>query len=249
MGLGLSLAKIAIEEDGVLYHRSRLLEAAEIKAVGHLADSINLETFTGIGFKVPVIDQHSPLAISTSIYLHYVKYPHRGAETLHRLSMQHCNILKGRQIFSHISKDCDYCKKLRKKLAEQMMGPLDPSQTSIAPVFYFTLIDLWGPLPSFVPGYEKMTRSSASKPHDGLHDVLRMRSHRYGKLSSHLRKKKLFFVLMVETDFSLKLQFPKLLTPMNKVACCLDLPMVRLILLTCQMSSPDNVGSKCFRSL
>ena len=32
--------KVAIEEDGVLYHRSRLLEAAEIKAVGHLADSI-----------------------------------------------------------------------------------------------------------------------------------------------------------------------------------------------------------------
>ena len=54
--------KVAIEEDGVLYHKSRLLEAAEIKAVGHLADSINLETFTGIGFKVPVIDQHSPLA-------------------------------------------------------------------------------------------------------------------------------------------------------------------------------------------
>ena len=158
--------KIAIEEDGVLYHRSRLLEAAEIKAVGHLAETINLETFTGIGFKVPVIDQHSPLAISISIYLHYVKYPHRGAETLHRLSMQHCMILKGRQIFNHISKDCDYCKKIRKKLAEQMMGPLDSSQTSIAPVFYFTLIDLWGPLPSFVPGYEKITRSSASKPHD-----------------------------------------------------------------------------------
>ena len=68
-----------------------------------------------------------------------------------------------------------------------------------------------------------------------------MRSHRYGKLSSHLRKKKLFFVLMVETDFSLKLQFPKLFTQMKKEACCVDLPMVKLILLTCQVFSPDNV--------
>ena len=46
------------------------------------------------------------------------------------------------------------------------MGPLDHSQASISPVFYYTLIDLWGPLPSFVPGYEKVTRSSESKPHD-----------------------------------------------------------------------------------
>merc|ERR1711867_7202 len=46
------------------------------------------------------------------------------------------------------------------------MGPLDISQTSISPVFFFTLIDLWGPLPSFVPGYEKITRSSESKPHE-----------------------------------------------------------------------------------
>ena len=45
------------------------------------------------------------------------------------------------------------------------MGPLSQSQTTISPVFYFTLVDLWGPLKSYVPGYEKVTRSTAEKPH------------------------------------------------------------------------------------
>ena len=158
------IEKVAILEDGILYCRSRLLEAADIKAVGHIADSIDIETFTGVNFKVPLVDQHSPLAVSIALYLHYRKYPHRGAETLHRLSLQHCKILKGRQLFTHIAHECCYCKRLGKKLAEQMMGPLSFTQTTISPVFYFTLVDLWGPLTSFVPGYEKITRSTADKP-------------------------------------------------------------------------------------
>ena len=160
------IEKIAVIEDDILYSKSRLLEAVEVKAVGHIADSIDIETFTGINFKVPLIDQHSPLAITIALHLHYEKYPHRGAETLHRLSLQHCKILKGRQIFTNISHDCCYCKRLGKKLAEQMMGPLSFTQTTLSPVFYFTLVDLWGPLASFVPGYEKITRTTADKPHE-----------------------------------------------------------------------------------
>ena len=69
-------------------------------------------------------------------------------------------------MFNKIALDCIYCKKLQKKLLDQMMGPLSNSQLSISPVFYFTLVDLWGPVRSYVPGYEKVTRNSAKKPHD-----------------------------------------------------------------------------------
>ena len=160
-----TIEKIAIKEDGVLFYKSRLLEGAEIKAAGHIADSINIENLTGVKFRVPVIDQNSPLAISIALHLHYVKYPHRGAETLHRMSLQHCKILNGRKIFTEIARNCIYCKKIRKKVLEQMMGPLSQSQITISPVFYFCLVDLWGPLNSYVPGYEKVTRSSIDKPH------------------------------------------------------------------------------------
>ena len=65
-----------------------------------------------------------------------------------------------------MSADCNYCKKLQKKFMEQIMGPLASSQVTISPVFFYTLLDLWGPLTSYVPGYEKVTRSNSSKPQE-----------------------------------------------------------------------------------
>ena len=160
------IEKIAVEHEGILYCKSRLLESAELRAVGHLVESINIESFTGVNYRVPLIDKHSPLALSIANHLHYVKFPHRGAETLYRLSLQFCNMLSGRKLLAKISADCYYCKKLQKKLLQQIMGPLSDSQLTISPVFYFTFVDLWGPLKAFVPGYQKITRSSDQKPHD-----------------------------------------------------------------------------------
>ena len=162
------IKKIAIEKDDILYCKSRLLESAKLRAVGHLHESINLETFTGVRFKVPVLDKHSPLAVSIANYLHYVKYQHKGAESLHRLSLQFCNILGGRQLFKIIGNNCMFCKKIQKKLLRQIMGPLADSQLTISPVFYYTLVDLWGPLTSYVPGYEKLgvTRATADKSYN-----------------------------------------------------------------------------------
>ena len=160
------IKKIATESGGILFSNTRILESAELKAVGHLADTINIGDFTGVNFKVPVIDQHSPLALSIALHLHYVKYPHRGVETQHRMCLQFASIMRARKIFNEISMDCIYCKKLRGKYIEQVMGPLSDCQISISPIFYYTLVDLWGPIKSFVPGYEKVTRSTADKPHD-----------------------------------------------------------------------------------
>ena len=140
------IKKIAAEKDDILYCNSRLLESAELRAVGHLSETINLESFTGIKFKVPVLDKHSPLSVSITNYLHYVKYQHKGAESLHRLSLQFCNILGGKQLFNIISNDCMFCKKLQKKLLKQVMGPLADSQLTISPVFYFTMVNLFSHL-------------------------------------------------------------------------------------------------------
>ena len=126
--------KVATEIEGVLFWNTRMLESTEIKAVGHLADNINIEDFTGTNFKVPMLDFYSPLAKSIALHLHFVKYPHKGIESLHRLSLQFVNILKGKKIFEFIAQDCGYCAKLRGKLLQQSMGLLDNSQITISPV-------------------------------------------------------------------------------------------------------------------
>ena len=52
-----TIKKIATESDGILYCNTRILESAELKAVGHLADTINIADFTGVNFKVPVCSE------------------------------------------------------------------------------------------------------------------------------------------------------------------------------------------------
>ena len=96
----------------------------KLRAVGHLSDFINIESFTGVNFKIPMLDEHSPLSFSIAKHLHYEKYQHMGAESLFRLSLQHCNIVNGRKLFNKIAEDCVYCKKKLKKYVEQLMGPL-----------------------------------------------------------------------------------------------------------------------------
>ena len=151
--------KIGVLKDGILYCRSRLLESQNVRAVGDLEIGLNLKSFTGVNFAVPVIDKFSPFAVSISLHLHYNVLPHRGAETLYRMSLQHANIIQGRILMKKVCEDCIFCKKLKLKYLKQLMGPLSDMQLSISPIFYYCYIDAWGPVKSYVPGYERETRS------------------------------------------------------------------------------------------
>ena len=43
-------------------------------------------------------------------------------------------------------------------------GPLDDAKLTLAPAFWITQADIWGPVIVFVPGREKNTRSSQALP-------------------------------------------------------------------------------------
>ena len=153
------LVKAAVLKEDVYYCKTRLLEGQDLKVVGDLEEKMDLFTLTGINFNVPVLDKMSPLAISVALHLHYEVVRHKGYETTFRLSLQFARILQGRILFKHISEECVLCKKLRLDYLKQIMGPLSEYQLSISPVFYYTYIDAWGPLKSYVPGFERETRS------------------------------------------------------------------------------------------
>ena len=157
--------KIGIMVDGVLFCKLRLMDDQQLRAVGGLEDVVDIKTFTGVNFKVPVLDRYSPVALSIANHLHYVTIKHRGAETVHRLSLQFVRILGGRTLMKDIRKECVFCQKLLLKHIQQIMGPLSDQQLTVSTIFYFTLIDAWGPLKSFVPEYQRSTHSG-SRIHD-----------------------------------------------------------------------------------
>ena len=158
--------KIGVMTDGILYCKSHLMEDQTLRVVGGLEHTIDIQSFTGVNFKVPILDRYSPVALSIAKYLHYEVVKHKGAETTYRISLQYARIMGGRTLLKEIRRDCIICKKLLLKHIQQIMGPLSEHQLTISPIFYYTLIDAWGPLKSYVPEYQKSTRSGSK-----LHDV------------------------------------------------------------------------------
>ena len=147
-------------KNGIMYCKNRILESQTLRAVGELENIIDLQSFTGVNFNVPLVDRHSPLAISIANHLHYNVVKHKGAETIFRMSLQFARIIQGRLLFKDITDDCIFCKKLRLRYMKQIMGPLSDYQLSISPVFYYTYVDAWGPIKAYTPGNEKDTRAS-----------------------------------------------------------------------------------------
>ena len=155
------IQKIGVLSEGIIYCKSRIEESQQLKVVGGLEDSIDLKSFTGINFRVPVIDRYSPVAIMLASHLHYNVIKHQGAETVYRMSLQYVHILGGRNLLKMIRDECAFCQKTLQKYTKQLMGPLADQQLSITPIFYYTFADAWGPLRAFVPGYERASRAGS----------------------------------------------------------------------------------------
>ena len=74
------LSKIAIEEEKILFCKTRILEGHTVQAVGGLHLEAGMSELLNLNFKVPLIDEHSPLAYPLALHLHD-RFNHKGYET------------------------------------------------------------------------------------------------------------------------------------------------------------------------
>ena len=149
--------KLAFDKDGILYSKGRLLDGMNFVETGELGN-INLGSL-GVKVHTPVLDRYSPLSYSIALYIHNTVGRHKGIETSNRLSLEHVSIMQGMTLFREIADDCWKCKMKRKHFLDVSMGPVAQEQLMIAPPFYVTMIDLFGPIESYVPGFERNTRN------------------------------------------------------------------------------------------
>ena len=61
-------------------------------------------------------------------------------------------------IFREMNDECVKCAMLRKKYLEISMGPIADEQLVIAPPFWITMCDIYGPCHIYVPGHSMLTR-------------------------------------------------------------------------------------------
>ena len=152
------LKKIAVESEGILYSKSRVMDGQRFTLSGDMQDSSILAD-QGIIIHTPLVERFSPLAYSIGHYVHEKLAKHSGYETCNRTSLEFCLILKGIGLFEEIGDECTTCKKLRKRFIEVSMGPVSSHQFSVAPPFWVTQAGLFGPLTHSVPSRERNTRN------------------------------------------------------------------------------------------
>ena len=152
--------KISIEKNGILYSKSRILDCQRFQIAGGLEyQNVLGKGQFGINVVTPVLDRHSPLSYSISHYIHRKISRHGGYETCLRDSLNICFIIQGMSLFREIGEDCVKCAKLRKRFLDISMGPVADEQLTIAPPFWVTMVDIYGPCYVYVPGHSMQTRN------------------------------------------------------------------------------------------
>ena len=154
------VTKITHEIDGILLSKGRLIDGLNFKETGELGD-MNLGSL-GVKINLPVLDRWSPLSYSIAQYVHWSVSKHRGIETTNRLSLESVSIYQGMTLYRELASECIRCSMKRKRFLEVPMGPVAQEQLMVAPPFYITMLDLFGPVSSYVPGYERQTRARNS---------------------------------------------------------------------------------------
>ena len=150
-----------VMKDGILLSKGRIIDGMNFMETADL-DTLNLGNL-GVKTMIPVIDRFSPLAYSIAQHFHWTVVKHRGMETCLRFSLEHVHILQGMSLFRELSNECIRCKIRRGNFIKAATGPLGEKQLIVAPPFYACQIDLFGPVRTFVPGYEKETRATKVK--------------------------------------------------------------------------------------
>ena len=143
----------------MLVSKGRLLEGMDFIETGELGNS-NVGSL-GVKVNTPVLDRYSPLSYCIAQHIHHNHTigRHRGIETSNRISLEHVTIVQGMSLYRDIAEDCWTCLKKRKKFLDVSMGPIAQEQLMLAPPFYVTMLDLFGPVQSYVPGFERNTRN------------------------------------------------------------------------------------------
>ena len=148
---------ISKDIDGVLYYSGRILTDYSFGGTPELCEAaIDLCRTT---FCVPVMDQYSPVAISIAleIHWHHPDVQHRGIEAITRQMERVVHIVAGHKLATSIKDGCKRCRHLYKKSVEMAMGPIQEVNLCIAPPFFATQVDIFGPYKAYSRANKRAT--------------------------------------------------------------------------------------------
>ena len=135
---------ISTEVDKILMYNGRTLISKELNSLENTMLDVN-----PLHFCKPILDRYSPISYSIMIWCHSSQTHHMNAVATLRESLEHAYIIGGRELANQVRKSCPKCRRYKQKLIEVKMGEVHPTRLTIAPAFYFTQLDLMGPMTAY----------------------------------------------------------------------------------------------------
>ena len=144
-----SYKKISKEKNGILFYTGRILPSQKCNGKLNLSDvCIDLSMSS---FFVPLVDKFSPLAYALINEIHWYSpdAKHSGNETVLRHVQKVAYIMEGRLLVKQFRQECARCRLLNRKAIKVAMGPVSDINVCIAPAFYNSQVDIFGPYSSY----------------------------------------------------------------------------------------------------
>ena len=140
--------KISVEKDKILNYKGRILPSQKF---GVLKLSDVMLDLTSSTFSVPIVDKSSPFAFAVvnEIHWYHSVAAHSGNETVWRYVLMFCYILGDKEVVRSFRKDCARCRYLAKRTVDVVMGPVSDYNLMLAPAFYVSQVDLFGPVKAY----------------------------------------------------------------------------------------------------
>ena len=148
---------ITVDIDGILYYSGRILPDQQFGGNPQLCE-VALDLCRS-SFCVPVMDQFSPVAISIALDVHW-NHPdvkHRGIAAIYRQMLKIAYIFGGFTLATSIKHGCKRCRILNKNSIDVAMGPIQDVNLCIAPAFYSSQVDIFGPFNSYSSANKRAT--------------------------------------------------------------------------------------------
>ena len=148
---------ISKDVDGVLYYSGRILPDQKFQGYPEICEAAL--DLCKTSFCVPMMDQHSPTAISIALEIHWYHEDvrHRGIEAMCRQVDRVAHIIGGHNLMVRIKDGCKRCRALNKKSVEVAMGPIQDVNLCIAPAFYACQADITGPFKCYSSANKRAT--------------------------------------------------------------------------------------------
>jgi hypothetical protein len=134
------LKESTIVKNGILYYCGRIMDSTQINCPED--PFLDIEP---LSFVRPLVDRYSPCAYSIMMHSHQRLAKHKGINFSLRESRTIAFILRGRDLAIEVDKGCRPCIKFKARLLKAEMGPVHESRLTIAPPFYTSQVDMFGP--------------------------------------------------------------------------------------------------------